>query len=150
MPGDELVLMGCQVLRELAADILLAASIETDAAAKSALQCSATQVVLEALAVLSRAELASPSNAQIKILLLKLYGWLGSVTPVTDLFNGIRAKHIQVCVCLKDRPHPTSHLTSRPSCGPLMSPPHTHTCTRPSTVVFHSLASPLLAPAWRG
>jgi hypothetical protein len=96
MPGDELVLMGCQVLRELAADLLLAASQAPDAAAKTTLHCSATQVVLEALGVLSRAETASPSNAQIKILMLKLFGWLGSVTPVTDLFNGIRAKHIQV------------------------------------------------------
>ena len=73
-----------------------AAATAVDAVDRAAGQLAAGQRVWEALAILSRAETASPSNAQIKILMLKLYSWLGSVTPVTDMFNGIGAKHIQV------------------------------------------------------
>uniref|UniRef100_A0A8C3WYX8 N-alpha-acetyltransferase 25, NatB auxiliary subunit n=1 Tax=Catagonus wagneri TaxID=51154 RepID=A0A8C3WYX8_9CETA len=51
--------------------------------------------VWQALALLEEGLTHSPSNAQFKLLLVRIYCMLGAFEPVVDLYSSLDAKHIQ-------------------------------------------------------
>lgn len=52
-------------------------------------------MVWQGLGVLQEGLSNSPSNAQLKLLLLLLYCHLGAFEPVVDLYTSLDAKHVQ-------------------------------------------------------
>lgn len=51
--------------------------------------------VWQALTLLEEGLTHSPSNAQFKLLLVRIYCMLGAFEPVVDLYSSLDAKHIQ-------------------------------------------------------
>lgn len=49
----------------------------------------------QALTLLEEGLTHSPSNAQFKLLLVRIYCVLGAFEPVVDLYSSLDAKHIQ-------------------------------------------------------
>ena len=49
----------------------------------------------QALTLLEEGLTHSPSNAQFKLLLVRIYCTLGAFEPVVDLYSSLDAKHIQ-------------------------------------------------------
>ncbi len=97
LPGDDLAIMGCMLLRDIA-DFHLCQLPSPDSAVQSRESCAASQYLWEALVVLDRVAAASPHNPQVHALALRLFGSCGAVMPALRcLLEGLRVKHIQVC-----------------------------------------------------
>ena len=53
-------------------------------------------VLWEAIMLLEYARSMKSNNAQIMLLLMKLYGFIGAAEGITDLFESLNIKHLQM------------------------------------------------------